>query len=580
MKGKFVLILLGVFALAVSCDKREEQAPGMAEITVTSDGATKTALDGSSVVWSEGDRMMVFSSGITDGKVFSLHSGAGTGTGNFFGPVPSTADNYFACYPATATYNGASTFNFTLPAEVPYTEGTFAPGTNPMLSGTKSTFDGTFSMKNLCGVLRLKLKGGIEVSSLVLTFNSYVSGPGHASRGGDTITMDGSTDANKKVTMTFDSPVQLEESAFKEFYFVLPPAEYTSLTIKAVMPNGNSSTKNVTSIFSITRSQVATMEGTMPAPALTSRPELQVWSFNVTCQSNDDNSSWSSSNYWSQRKAGVYAFFNAQSPDIIGTQECEYRQRVNILDNTSGYAAYGLGVDYGKESSGNSGGISWLPSYKDYNTDSSNAIFYKTDKFTVLDQGTFWLSSNPSSVGSDDGHNCAWIKFRWNENGYVFYFFNTHFTAHYTDEAYAARKAEATVLYDQIAAINSENLPVIVVGDFNATASEVSGEEKGDTRWGNYYWARNVDGKTSKTSYPTSYNNFTTTCSGFSSIYSSGTVTGGNSNIDSIVYKNFYENAKHGLKSGTFGTDFQTYSGRTYISDHWPITATLVFDYQ
>ena len=119
-----------------------------------------------------------------------------------------------------------------------------------------------------------------------------------------------------------------------------------------------------------------------------------------------------------------------------------------------------------------------------------------------------------------------------------------------------------------------------MVGDFNATTSELCSDEKGDTRWSNYYWARNQDDKTSKTSYPTSYNNFSTTCSGFSSIYSSGTCTSGNSNIDSIAYKNFYENNKHGLKAGTFGTDFQSYGGRTYISDHWPITATLVFDYQ
>ena len=163
----------------------------------------------------------------------------------------------------------------------------------------------------------------------------------------------------------------------------------------------------------------------MPAPALSDRPELTVWSFNVACQSNDDNSSWSSSNYWSVRKAGVYSFFNTMSPDIIGTQEMEYRQRVNILDNTTGYAAYGLGCDYGNESSSSSG---YLWNKKDNNTDSANAIFYKTSKFDVLDRGTFWLSSNPSSVGSDDGHNCAWIKFRWKENGYVFYFFNTHFT--------------------------------------------------------------------------------------------------------------------------------------------------------
>ena len=566
--------------LAIACSKKELAEPEMTEVKVFTEDATKTSLDGNSVLWSAGDKMTVFYDGNSSGKTFRLFSGEGTGSGTFLGEAPPASTDCFAVYPETATYNGNSTFTYTMPASVAYTEGTFAPGTSPMLSGTKSDFDGTFSMKNLCGVMRLKLKGTINVARLELTFDKAVSGSGTVSRGGNSLTMSGSSDADKKVTMTFDSPVQLESDSFKEFYFVLPPQTYTSLNIKAYLPSGNSALKSVTSSFTITRSQITTLEGIMPAPALESQPELQIWSFNIACQKNDDNSSWSSNNYWSQRKDGVYAFFNGQSPDIIGTQECEYRQRVNILDNTSGYAAYGLGTEYGKESSGNSGGISWLSSYKDYNKDSSNAIFYKTSKFSILDQGTFWLSSNPSSVGSDDGHNCAWIKFRWNENGYVFYFFNTHFTAYYSEAAYAARKAEATILYDQIAAINTENLPVIITGDFNATAAELTDSEKGDTRWSNYYFARNQDGKTSKTSYPTSYNNFSTTCSGFSSIYSSGTVSGGNSNIDSIIYKNFYENGKHGLKSGTFGTDFQAYGGRTYISDHWPITATLVFDYQ
>lgn len=577
MKNKIALTLLGALAIASSCNKMEVQAPEFAEITLSSESASKTALDGSSVVWTQGDRMVVFSSGITAGKVFRLNSGAGTSNGNFFGEIPENSDNYFACYPSTATYNGASTFSYTMPAEVPYTRGTFAPDSNPMLSGTKSSFDGSFSMKNLCGVLRLKLKGNIEVSLLELTFHSYVSGPGHVSRGGNTLTMDGSTDAHKKVTMVFDSPLQLETDAFSEFYFVLPPAEYDGMTIKAILPNGNYSTKNVASIFTITRSAVTTMEGEMPAPALANNPELQIWSLNIACQKNDDNSDWGSSHYWSARKNGIYAFFNTQSPDIIGTQECEYRQRADIMDNTSGYAAYGLGEDYGKESSGSSG---YLWNKKDYNTDSSSAIFYKTSKFTALDKGTFWLSNNPSEVGSDDGHNCAWIKFRWDENGYIFYFFNTHFTAHYTDAAYAARLAEATVLYDQIEAINSEHLPVIITGDFNESASDLCNPEKGDSRWSNYYFARNQDGKTSKTSYPTSYNGFDTTCSDFSSIYSSGTCSGNRSNLDHIIYRFFFNNAKHGLKAGTFGTDFQAYAGTPYISDHWPITATLVFNYQ
>lgn len=582
MNHNYPLLLAAVLSLVLSCSKSESGTPRLVEIKASGEAA-KTALDGNSVVWSKGDRMMVFSEGTTAGKVFRLLSGQGTSSATFLGEEPASgAGHYFAAYPSTATYNGNTRFNYIMPAEVGYTEGSFAPESNPMLSSTKETFGSDFAMKNLCGVMKLRLKGSIEVSRLELSFSSAVSGQGHTYRGNFFLTMDGTSEADKKVTMVCSPAEQLSPDYFTDFYFVLPPADYDGFSINAYTSDEAVSSKPVESSFSISRSQLTTLEGTLPKPTLASRPELQIWSFNITCQKNDDNSSWSSSHYWDVRKDGVYAFFNAQTPDIIGTQECEYRQRLNILDNTNGYSAYGLGTDYGHESSGGSG--SWLDkltgNYKDYNTDSSNAIFYDGAKFTALDQGTFWLSSNPSSVGSDNGHNCAWIKFRWNENGYVFYFFNTHFTAHNSEANYAARKAEATVLYDQIASINTENLPMIVTGDFNESFTDLCNSEKGDARWGNYYSARNIDGKTSKTSYPTSYNGFDTTCSGFTSIYSSGTCTNPKYNIDLILYKNFYENSKHGLKAGSFGTDFNAYAGTTYISDHWPVTATLVFDFQ
>lgn len=576
MSNRLYLILLAGLAVAGSCSKTEagkEEFP-MTEITVRGEGDVKTSLSGTSVLWSSGDQLAVFAQGNGIANKFTLKSGAGSGSGTFSGvkPIYTGSEDYFVAYPSTATYNGNSTFTFTLPSEVEYTEGTFANGSNPMLSGTSSTF-GSFTMKNLCGVLKLSLKGSFKVSRLELTFSDPVSGKGTVSRGGNTLSMN--SGASKTVAVNCGSPVQLSTSTAKDFYVVIPAGSYTSLSLDAYLPDGSVSSLTHSDSFSITRSQQTAMAATLPAP----RAALTVWCFNITCQKNDDNSSWSRSHYWDVRKPGIYSFFNTQDPDIIGTQECEYRQRVNILDNTSGYAAYGLGVDYGKESSGGSG-ISWLPSYKDYNKDSSNAIFYKTDMFEVLDKGTFWLSDNPSSVGSADGHNCAWIKFSIKATGEEFYVFNTHLIDGYLDEEYAARQAEAVVLYDQIASINSDDLPVIVMGDFNATASEICSSDKGDTRWSNYYWARNVDGKTSKTAYPTSYNKFTTTCSGFSSIYSSGTVSGGYSNIDSIVFKNCYDNGKHGLVAGSFGTDYQPYSGVTYISDHWPITATLIFDYQ
>lgn len=565
MKRLFIISIIAAIA-ALSCSKTESPLTEhddlvRASASILSD--TKTSLSGSRVLWTNGDKIQVFSNSDSEGGTFKLSSGEGTTSGEFYGKhVEGTT--FYAAYPTSATFNG-STFTFNLPASVNYTEGSFAQNNNPMLSVGQASLTG-FSMKNLCGVLKLSLKGNFEMEELELTFSGDVSGSGTVSAGSTTISMAGGSAATKKITMNC-SGLWLSTSTYKVFYFVVPPGTYSSLTITGKTDDDKQAQLVHGSSFTITRSCYTEMSGTLPSVSI--RPEITPYSLNVSCQSNDDNSSWPSVGKWSNRRAGIYAFINTESPDILCTQECEYRQRSNILSNCSGYSAYGLGQEYGKNTGGSSGSLWWK---EDYDADSANAIFWKTSLFDVQDQGTFWLSSTPNKVNSGTGRTCTWIKFRRKSSGKVFYVFNTHFTAHYTDDAYAARKAEAGYLYDQMASINSTDLPAILAGDFNESASDIRNEDKGDTRWSNYYWARNVDGKTDKNNYPTSYNDFKTT-------YDGSTTTNPCSNLDHIAYKNFYENSKHGLKPGSFETLYGSYGGVTYISDHWPIRATLIFDY-
>jgi endonuclease/exonuclease/phosphatase family metal-dependent hydrolase len=566
MKKVFLFfVALGFFA--ASCAKLELAKPEGVTITVSSEGEVKTSLSNGNVLWSPSDKIRVFSDTDNTGEEYVLIEGAGTGNGSFFGNDMS-GSTYYVAYPSTASFNGSS-FTYTMPAEQPYTQGSFARNANPMLSSASASLNG-FSMKNLCGVLKLRLTGTEHVSRLELTFSSAVSGTGTVNAGGNTLVMDGG--ASNTVAMTFDTPLTLDSSIPSDFWFVIPAGSYTYMDVKLINEDSQSCTKSLTSSFSITRSAQTTMETRMPAIPKVTRPQLTFWSLNIACQSNDKNSSWSSDNYWTKRRPGVYAFFNGRSPDIIGTQECEYRQRVNILDNTSGYAAYGLGKEYGQESSGSSG-FWW--NKKDYNTDSSNAIFYKTSKFEIVSKGTFWLSDNPSKVGSADGINCAWIKFRWIENGYQFYVFNTHLQAHYDPEDYKARAAQSKVLYNQVTAINTEELPMIIMGDFNCSASDMYNDN--DPRTANWFWARNQDGKTDKNTYPTSYNGFVTTYDAANKV-----TTSPKSNIDHIAYKYFHVSAgnKNGMVTGSFETETSTWAGVQYISDHWPICARFVFDFQ
>ena len=96
-----------------------------------------------------------------------------------------------------------------------------------------------------------------------------------------------------------------------------------------------------------------------------------------------------------------------------------------------------------------------------------SAIFYNTEKFEVLDMGTFWLSETPHriSIGWDAALNriCTYGLFREKASGKEFYVFNTHFD-HLGE---VARLRSAELIVDRIKNINAENLPVVLMGDFN-----------------------------------------------------------------------------------------------------------------
>lgn len=70
------------------------------------------------------------------------------------------------------------------------------------------------------------------------------------------------------------------------------------------------------------------------------------------------NDSDVSAQKWDSRKSSVYGFFNVNQYGIIATQECEYRQKAEILANAPGYAAFGRGSEYGEDSGGS---VLWQP---------------------------------------------------------------------------------------------------------------------------------------------------------------------------------------------------------------------------
>jgi endonuclease/exonuclease/phosphatase family metal-dependent hydrolase len=153
---------------------------------------------------------------------------------------------------------------------------------------------------------------------------------------------------------------------------------------------------------------------------------------------------------WVHRKQDMLDFILKLKPSVFGIQEGLAHQ-VGYLDSgLSGYKYFGVGRDDGKEKG-------------EY-----CAIFYHVDQHELIKSGTFWLSETPHqiSVGWDAAMEriCTYGMLEDKSNGQKFWVFNTHFD----HRGAIARKHSADLIVKKIREINSELLPVILMGDFNA----------------------------------------------------------------------------------------------------------------
>ncbi|HRN57021.1 MAG TPA: endonuclease/exonuclease/phosphatase family protein [Agriterribacter sp.] len=162
------------------------------------------------------------------------------------------------------------------------------------------------------------------------------------------------------------------------------------------------------------------------------------------------NNPGDSLNAWPNRKENVKALLRFHEFDIFGTQEGLIDQ-INGIAELDAYARTGHGRDDGKEAGEHS------------------AIFYKKERFKLLDSGDFWLSETPETPGKGwdakcCNRICSWGKFQDLQTRKTFYFFSVHFD----HQGVVARKESGKLMVKKIQEI-AKNAPVICVGDFNST---------------------------------------------------------------------------------------------------------------
>lgn len=177
--------------------------------------------------------------------------------------------------------------------------------------------------------------------------------------------------------------------------------------------------------------------------------QIQVVSYNIKYDNVNDTV-----NNWNDRKMAMVDLLQKRHPEFIGMQEVLYRQLDYLNSALADYDYIGVGRDDGKQKG-------------EY-----SPIFYDTERFKLLESNTFWLSKTPTliSVGWDAAMEriCTYGLFEENVTGKKIYVFNTHFDHIGTK----ARKNSAKLIIKQIAQLNKENLPVVLMGDFNLGPEE------------------------------------------------------------------------------------------------------------
>jgi endonuclease/exonuclease/phosphatase family metal-dependent hydrolase len=180
-----------------------------------------------------------------------------------------------------------------------------------------------------------------------------------------------------------------------------------------------------------------------------SAQQVKVMTYNIRLDTPVD-----SINQWPKRTQKVFDLIKKYDPDILGVQEAIHHQLMDLVKNLPQYDYVGVGRDDGKTKG-------------EY-----SAILYKKEKFTVLQQGTFWLSETPEVPGSKSWDAAitrvaSWAKLRDKKTKKDFLSINTHFD-HIGKEA---RRNSADLLKKKANELG-KNLPVIITGDFNCTRSD------------------------------------------------------------------------------------------------------------
>lgn len=264
------------------------------------------------------------------------------------------------------------------------------------------------------------------------------------------------------------------------------------------------------------------------------KDSIKVMTMNVRYDNPHD-----SINAWPERTPLFTRVISEEKPDILGLQEVLWHQYEAMDSAFIEYSSVGVGRDDGARRG------------------EMNPVFFRKERFDLVRTLTFWLSDTPELPGSRGWgaslpRIVTWVELVDKHDHKHLYFFNTHF-AHDSD---SARIMSSRILVKQVAKI-AAGYPFIVMGDFNLLPystgySILTGPEESVPLLKDSYFVSEK-----KPAGPTY------TFNGFSDKPGTG-------RVDFIFVKNGLRVLEH--------TTLIEKENQIYISDHWPVTASVSTD--
>ena len=183
----------------------------------------------------------------------------------------------------------------------------------------------------------------------------------------------------------------------------------------------------------------------MPMVSDAKKAQVRYATFNIRYINGDDEAKGYG---WSVRRDRVAEMILDKDFDIVGVQEALRPAIDDLLERLPGYDFIGVGREDGKDRG------------------EFSPLFYKKDKYEVLDCGSFFLNEHPDTPGLGWDAACArvasWGKFRDKKTGRIIMGVNTHFDHVGTE----ARRQSALLIIQKIKEIVGKK-PAIITGDFN-----------------------------------------------------------------------------------------------------------------